>query len=235
MPTILSEERVEIDFADIVVTESHAGDVAGIILRTRERSSGVHVSGITKHIALSTGVLKPYVKGGGVGSTRTVEVRNGEVDEEGMPLRMALGMAWERWVAGLYVARGMEWQPGEQTVDGISGSIDGYTVEYGIPYVGKGLEEILVVEEFKLTWKSSFHPFLSVKQKLWMWQGMAYAYMWGTRWVRWHVGYVNGDYRMGGFGEPEYRKVLVEFTDKELEGNWRMLVRNRDEKGVVRE
>lgn len=217
MPVILSEESVIITWDDIALSESRSAEIAARILSTGPRTPGVHLSGITRHMALSTGLLKPFR----VGSTQ--DIRNGEMDEEEMPLRMMLGMAYERWVAGLYPE--MEWQPGELSKDGIVGSMDGFTIEdYGT-----------VVDEFKLTWKSSYQPFLSKKNQLWLWQGMGYAHMMETRWVRWHVLYVNGDYRLGGCGEPEYRKILVEFSQKELEGNWRRLVMNRDEEGVVKE
>lgn len=228
MPILLSEEVVKMDWADIQQSEQEAARIGLQASQPSPRSKGIHLSGVLRYIAISTGALKGKV--GGVVST------SGEVDEESMPIRMALGMAWERWVAGLYPE--MEWQPGEVELDGIVGSPDGFTYDASIAGdVARrmGVDSPLVVEEFKCTWKSSFHPFLSKKNDLWMWQGMGYAHMMGTRWVRWHAMYVNGDYRVGGCGEPTYKKYLVEFSQNELEGNWRRVMMNKNEPGVIAE
>lgn len=193
----------------------------------RPRSKGVHLSGVLKYIATTTGML--------------ASCGDGQDFEEDFPLRMALGMAVESWFQALWPA--MNWQPGEVELDGVVGSPDGYTDEYA--YKDSRLVSTLNVEylatilalidEFKLTYKSSRDRHKNITAEwLWMRQLMSYVFMWSQMYGqklnhgRLHVVWLNGAYEKFKFGEPSYCTYLIEFSDRELEENWRMVVASRD-------
>lgn len=94
----------------------------------------------------------------------------------------------------------------------------------------EGLIGSLVVEEFKLTWKSEYKYGEVVKEALWMWQLAGLCRMMGTRWARLHVMWVNGNYRPP---EPLYYRYRVRFGELELEEFWEHIVMKY--KGEVKE
>lgn len=207
---ILQQTEVKLEFSDI---ERRVIPVMG----ETERSSGYHVSGILRAVAVNSGILILGNSGSGnVDSTKSpASSANSavmDVDEEIMPLRMALGMAWEEWAVGLYPE--IIWQPGERREAGISGSVDGITI-------GAGWNDI--VEEFKCTWKTLRRGI--GEHWLWMKQGQAYCHLWETDLCRYHVCYVNGDYRQRR--EPVYMRYLVQFTEREIQAAWRLIYNNR--------
>ena len=214
MPTLLAENTVQLQFSDLLTR---------VPIRRPSlppaRAVGAHQSEILAYIARKVGWLKP-----------------GEKEEEEYPLLWALGCAWEEWAASLYA--GMEWQPGEVTVDGISGNADGLSDD---PVYGA------VVEEFKLTYKSAVSgaEFLTDKRyRMWQHQGRAYlkGYLGadqeggsgsgsgegsgGGGVVRWHVCHVRNDYHEFG---PVYKQYVVWFSAKEVRETWAMLTRFREE------
>jgi len=137
-----------------------------------------------------------------------------------MPVRMAVGMAWEEWAVGLW-PKTFQWQPGECKRDGIIGSPDGK-----MPRVGGGNWQL---EEFKCTWKSlhKYRDILAPLNRLWIWQMAGYCAMMGLTYARLHVMWVNGDYRPPS---PVYRTYLLRFTEQELEEFWRNVVMaNKDQ------
>ena len=172
----------------------------------------------------------------------TVEDRDDE-----MPLRMAMGMAWEDWAVGLWPD--MEWQPGELCRDGIYGSPDGRSIlrlclKCGTPATEKMREFELecpcggeirgtpVIEEFKMTYKSAFtHPILN--ETLWLYQGGGYCAMTQppdspmvtgylpTEYVRLHINWLNGTYRPPS---PVYATYLIRFEKEWTERLWREVV-----------
>lgn len=193
MPTILSIEEVKLEWDDITKRVLHPTQ------DTEHRASGVHLSGIIRKVAVATGKL-----------------RLGQRSEEEFPLRMALGMAFENWVVGLYPD--MIWQPGEQYLDGISGNPDGMSVlEISPGY------SFLVVEEFKLTWKSRKEDILG--EWMWLTQTCGYANFLGARHARLHVCWVNDNYKPS---QPTYYRYLVEWTEEEILKNWTMMLQNRE-------
>lgn len=109
-------------------------------------------------------------------------------------------------------------RPGEVELDGIVGSPDGYDQSTG------------VLDEYKATWKSAHnaHP-----EQVWKWlvQVKGYCKMLGTTTVRFHVFYINGDYRGSG---PIYRSYLFLFTQLEIDENWSMLVNHAKAKGWLK-
>ncbi len=176
----------------------------------KPRTQGPHAGAIVRDIAICAGLLK-----------------QDDPDELPLPLnrrwlRMAIGFAWEWLVA--HQTPAMVHQPGEMVRNGIAMNPDGVTWMQDIvlpaEVEARGVQGLLV-EESKCTW-------LSVRRDLrykwiWMAQAMAYARGLGTRWVRFHVCYVNGDYRGSG---PIYMVFWVQFTRQELDTTWSLIRRN---------
>lgn len=179
---------------------------------THKRSLGIHLSDILRKIAVSTGQLRD------------------EDREDEMPIRVFLGMCWEQMAARLY--SDMVWQPGEVKRDGIAGSPDGFTTQHCT--MNPFSTEEWIIDEFKYTAKS-----LRVKgggpddlkdirgEWLWMHQGMGYCNMHPDRpnKVRYHVCWAMGNYTFPI--KERYVRYLVQFSKNELEGNWKMVVKNK--------
>lgn len=230
MPKIVQETIEQIGWDDMHARRSHYAPKP-----VHARTPGLHLSGILRFIAINHKLLKGIdpVTGKWVGD------EDADLLEEDMPLRMALGMALEEWIAPLYPD--MIWQPGELYKDGITGSPDGLSLLGNNDLAAKlakrllgECESIPVIEEFKCTWKSSRHGILEPKTQIWLWQGAGYAHMYGNgcRHVRFNILWVNGDYGKGGIGGPEYRRYLVEYTQQELDNIWSMILKNKDQPGV---
>jgi hypothetical protein len=199
MPKLISETEIRLQWPDL-----REWTVPKRAKKQVERSSGVHVSGIVKYCLTEAGLL-----------TRDDEADEPNSDTPRFLLRMAIGMAWEAWVVGLW--KMIQWQPGEVSLDGITGSPDGITN-------GKGV--IPLLEEFKVTWKSLHTHKDVLRERIWMWQIMAYLKLTGLRLVRLHVLWVNGDYRPP---DPRYTTHLIEFSQKEIDGFWEnVMLKNRD-------
>lgn len=202
MPVLLSQTEIKLEWSDI-----HTRKVRVKAKHSHARSSGTHVSGVIKYVLQTSGLL-------------TVE---DEADE--FPLRMAIGMAWEEWAVGLWPK--MAWQPGEVNLDGVFGSPDGITHD------PRG--KIDTLEEFKATWKSArvggkYSDIL--KQKVWLWQLMAYAKILDLLRARIHILWINGDYQRDfGTGPPAPRYAVYElqFMQEELDRFWtNVILRNKD-------
>jgi len=168
--TILEEVEIKLDYADmdrrIVLPRLATPD--GFILQ-HPRSSGVHMSGILKPLAIAAKQCKAT-----------------DILEDEYPLMWFLGIAWEEAVASLYPT--MDYQPGGICVDGIHMTCDGlnWLDEWGEA----------CVEEMKSTYRSSTFPFKDEWMKLA--QGKAYCHGYGPRIVRWHSCHLRGDYKSFG-------------------------------------
>jgi hypothetical protein len=196
VPRLIAEHEISIQWSDIRGRWRHARPKSA-----DERSSGVHVSQIIKYCQETTGLLSKRTK---------------TVDADDMPLVMALGMAWEDWVVGLYPD--MAWQPGERHKDNIYGSPDGYTL------LDDGTGQL---EEFKATYKSRNTYGDPTKSSLWMWQLAAYCYLMDLTRARMHILWVCNDYRPPF--PPSYRTYEIEFTKKEINDLWKnIFLKNRD-------
>lgn len=191
---ILEERCVTLDWADINGRVTHPEPAK------EPRSSGYHVSGILRQVALRSNHLnKKYAV----------------QDPDDMPVCIALGFAWEAWAVGLY--HNMIWQPGSRCKDDIHGNCDGLTM-YNI-----GGTEVKIIEEFKYTLKSQRSHRISAQ---WMWieQVKSYCVLHNARFVRFHIMWAAGTYRPP---TPLYRTYLIEFEQKELDENWDLLLKNR--------
>lgn len=184
MPVLLEEKEILLEWTDLDKRVPKTRASSG------QRSSGVHLSGIIRPTLEIAGYLDIYDK------------------SEEMPLVVMLGMFFEEGIVTLYPD--MIWQPGEVTLDGITGSPDGLT--------GRQLEE------FKFTTKSQYsrQGEAILQERLWMWQLSGYCHMMGLTQARLHVFWSRGDYKLKWF--PVYYTYTIEFTKAELARFWRNVI-----------
>ena len=208
---LLSQVEVKLEWSDLNEMVFHErGNGA--------RSEGVHVSGILKHIALKMNMFKEEDK------------------QDEFPLRMLLGMGFEEQAARLYES--VWWQPGEYALfEGEEGG-----AVYGWP---DGLEAVeqeeryerlpstdWIVHEFKYTGKSMKGGEDIRGEWLWMQQVMAYVNMLRARGLYSNKGMFHICWKYGDYNYPlteRYVRYLVEFEEKELDGNLKMLRAHRSE------
>ena len=198
MPKLLEETEIRLELADLVRMTPLHKPTRNGVVVEPARSEGVHLSDILRYIAVKSHMLKP-----------------GEPLENEYPLRMAVGLAWEWFCFALYPS--VCHQPGEIEVDRVFMSPDGFADDIGPQ-----------IEEAKATWLKTMNGDALLEKALWLWQGMGYAKALSARLVRWHVLYVNGDYNWHRGGEPRYIRYLVEFSQAEIDSNWRMVLGSRD-------
>lgn len=125
------------------------------------------------------------------------------------------------------VASGNLIRPGEIELDGITGSPDLLDLSDGVVGI-----------ETKMTWKSSrkldtsSKPAIleSLDKHFWAHkiQCMSYAHMLSTNLYQLHYFFVAGNWRPP---VPCVKAIQMEFTSKELEGNWSMIVRFARDRG----
>ena len=167
---------------------------------TQPRTSGIHLSGVIAHIAQLTGKLDKDDESPIGFSLET-------------KLMMALGLAWEDWLA--HHLPHVEYHFGEIEMDSILCTPDGLDIANDTLY------------EFKTTRKSSFKV-LDGYDRQWMWvaQNMGYLKMLGWRKCRQMIYFINGDYRPM---MPEFVTLGIEYTQAEIDSNWRLMLKYRDE------
>ena len=140
----------------------------------------------------------------------------GGITEE-VRYRFHMGFLWER-MAELAWQDHLGWRPEEIEVDGIALSPD---------YIH--IRNSLVVRELKATWRSSKHP--PEENLRWMLQMKAYCYGLQTRYADLYPFYVNGDWKPP---VPTFLGVYqFEFTERELEENWNVMLNHAREKGML--
>lgn len=125
------------------------------------------------------------------------------------------------------VASGNLIRPGEIELDGITGSPDLLDLSDGV----RGIET-------KMTWKSSRKLDTSSKPAIlesldkYFWahkiQCMSYAHMLGTNLYQLHYFFVAGNWRPP---VPCVKAIQMEFSNRELVGNWKMITDFADSRG----
>lgn len=197
MPTLIEERDVRLERSDLmrrIVLPRNVGPDGFII--PPKRSPGLHASGLLKYIA-ETSRITSYLE---------------QISEDELPLKWALGLAWEEYAASLYP--NMVWQPDEIHKPLIM-NVDGLTAgDYS-----------LVVEEFKFVRAKKMETtrFLDPRVNwLKLQQGMIYCLGWGTDLVRWHI------MNVIEWPEPLYTTYLVRFEKDELISTRRMIEVNRE-------
>lgn len=164
------------------------------------RSGGIHLTDLVDHILVSQGT----------------KYKDSDWDKSSL---FEAGFTWEQVLEdGFRARREPVLRLEEITLDGVAGSPDGYDFRNSELY------------EYKLTYKSQGKFALS-EQYRWLMQGKGYLKMLSepenpVRRINWIVFFVMGDYRGSG---PRCVRYTVEFTDMEIEDNWRMLMNAKKE------
>lgn len=174
------------------------------------RSSGVHLSGIIKHLAVQHGIYGEEL------------LTDTKFDETTL-LRFHTGFAWEHWCAGILktLIPTFIHQPGEIVCDGIYMSPD------GIAFADDSAE--IINHEFKATWTSPTKTPIQERYP-WLWsfmgyaKGLAHAFGVPCTTTVVHPLYINGDYRDR---RVIYDPVTLVFTQEEIETNWRVMLAGR--------
>jgi|SRR5579863_560691 len=179
-----------------------------------ERSTGLHLSEIIRRAAYKLRLLTPD-------DDQTEEEFFDFSQVKRIPqLRMHLGIAWENYISQLLPQKPghtLMFHPGELYLSDIAMSPD--AIEFGP-------DGQVIIHEFKCTWKSS----RGIIDKQWMWltQIKGYLKAVGGNHARLHVFYVRGDYAASW---PEATTWELEFSDRELDDNWEMLL--REARGLI--
>lgn len=190
---------------------------SGVPERPFFRSKGVHLSDILQRINRESGRLKEKI----VFGRNTFD----PIDDD-LPMCMALGMSWETMVMQLnpWMTR-----TGELHKDGIAMSPDAVELNCRRHLLSPHKIVPVVLDEIKLTWKSSSRGL--EEHFNYLQQSKAYCYALGTVYCRLHVTHVCGNYKFGesDAGGPHYMQHHIEYTPWELQTNWNEIVRKRKE------
>lgn len=145
---------------------------------------------------------------------------NGGHGQSALLTKISLGLALEDWF--MPQQAGVEYHPGEIEYDDVIGSPDGLK---WMPML-----ECWCVHECKLTWDYAGSDVCG--KDLYLSQVKAYCKMLTTRFAKLHVVYVNGYMAAGGrrakAGMPAAFTYALEFTQSELDANWKMLKVTQD-------
>jgi len=194
MPKLLEQKEIRLDWSDIANRRYRKP-------KKLKRSTGVHLSGVIKYC-----------------------LGLGDQDPDEMPLCMAVGMAVEDWLIGLWPE--IEWQPGEMVRDEVYATPDGKSlISLDEPFI----EEARCIDEFKATWMSRrTHGADITKETKYMWQLAGNCHMADCTYARLHVLWVCGEYKFGP-PKPEYFTYLLQFSEEELTKFWRgVVLANKD-------
>lgn len=166
------------------------------------RSGGLHLTPIIRDIE------------------RTIKPQEDWVSQEELAFFGAGGFMWERVYSIAHrdsVESGDLVRPGEFTLDGVTGSPDLIRVS----------DWTLI--ETKCTWRG-LRKWGSLEKNFWSWltQVKSYALMVGTNVAEIHVFFVAGDWRPP---IPCVRSIRLEFTDRELQENWSMILGHAKNRG----
>jgi hypothetical protein len=180
------------------------------------RSSGVHLSGIIKKLAVAQGIYPSPTPGAILPPRRHREIK------------MIIGLAWEDWLAPRLATQfpDFEYHLGEFELDGIYGTPDAIHID---PETGR-----LILHEIKATYYSSkqlteFSP--TGKLSPWLWQTLGYLAMLSVAYsapcttVILHPNFLCGNYT-GGMN-PDYLPVQFDFTRDEIMTNWELMLANK--------
>lgn len=136
-------------------------------------------------------------------------------------MAMGIGFLWERVLSDQILKAlhdaGKLIRPGELHVDGIYMTPDGYNTDH-------------ILCEYKATWKSTNHQIDSSKYWRYWTQIKAYCYALKTMRARLYILHVMGNWRNSG---PIAKAYEAEFTKRELDDNWKMIVSHAKKKGML--
>jgi hypothetical protein len=184
------------------------------------RTQGVHISKLISMIATEMGILKPEY----ADDLDMLSIK--EITDQVSILRMSIGLAWEEWYFSNVLSKlGVIHHPGEMVIDDIYGTDDGQSLDVTVT---QKLGFKTVVHECKATYKS-----LNTVKNLdsqWMWLSQIKAYCKGrdTLHAMLHVLFLCGDYVFPI--TPQLRVWQLEFTQQEIDENWKLIRDYRDSK-----
>lgn len=169
----------------------------------------VHVSELVRRVAVTVGDLDDK-----------------EFDPDEDHPMIASGLAWEeywqRWMAKQ--VQHFQPHPGRFEVDRVVGRPDGMSVDD---------DGIVWVDECKFTKKSANQetndPLRSKKWGMWRRQIMAYIKLTGADQARLWALHINGTYEKAKFGQPLFLEYRFEFSEREIEDNWLVLLAHKRE------
>lgn len=210
------------------------------------RSEGVHLSGIIRCIATDAGILKPeWAEELSLVDTRIITDQTAIV-------RICMGLAWEEWYIHTQLPEVVD-HPGEMQLDGVYMTPDGEELITLILDRRKRYKQ--KIHEVKLTYKSlntvsvgnendkrqgvrwdtydgitidtaEYPTGPLTSQFMWLAQGKGYCKAAGTNLWALHVLFACGDYQYPL--TPVAYRYDVEFTQKELDDNWQLMIDSRD-------
>lgn len=182
---------------------------------SQPRTPGIHLSGILRALALSTGVLKTDPDEIPLDTLITTTAQS-SVGTTTTLMRIICGYAWEEWISRQLPG---SFHPGEYEYSGILATPDGIEFRESRPPL---------VHEIKATYKSSNKSMED--QTMWLWQAAGYLRIISEHYQEpctqcvFHPLYLRGDYH-DRF--PLYEPVLVEFEWAEIESYWAMIERHK--------
>ncbi|MCD6150021.1 hypothetical protein J7J13_04565 [bacterium] len=139
-----------------------------------------------------------------------------------MQLTAEIGLLWEN-VLSMAMRDKYATRPPQICEDGIWMSPDGIGPDrpdlFDIP---PGQEVPLIVEEYKVTWKSTRNSLAD--EFRYMAQVKSYCHAVGTPVAVMQVFYIMGDYRGSG---PLYKVARFVFSEAELKANWDMILKEK--------
>lgn len=218
MPTLLSESRLIVEFADLALRHPIKRPSQPL-----ERADCAHQSDILSFIARKINKLGDY-----------------EQLEEDIPDRMLMGQMWEEFYFSM--VPDTIWQPGEMILDGIAVNADGLAVfDTGTEFGGVDYSDVPYFEETKCTEKSARSGERFLEEWMWMHQGREYAkvYLPEADWYvgKWTILYYRGAWSkgtvapagVGMFKGPLIMQYVVQFTKAEVDQTHKMLLANLGE------
>lgn len=158
------------------------------------------------HLTSIISYIEDTIRSGGYGKKRA-----GFKD---LSATMEVGFLWEEVLSMAYAKRYTQLHTKEIEEDGIIMSPDGYGPD--------PLGSSMVLEEYKSTWRSSRRDPLD--EWKWMTQVKAYCYAMGLNTAVMRILYIVGDWKGSG---PEHIVARIEFSNEELEDNWKMIVAHK--------
>ena len=164
------------------------------------RQPGLHLGDVIRSLSETLGT-NPGRKGGG--------------GFQDMKLTAEIGLLWEDMLS-LIMGQRYAMRPSQMVRDGIWMSPD------GIGYDPDG-QYPMAVEEYKATWQSTRR--CPSENWRYMTQVKSYCRAVGTPCAIMRIFYIMGDYKGSG---PIYRVSRIVFDPRELEDNWRMIVRHAE-------
>ena len=175
-----------------------------------------HLHGLDETISHSTGNRSPGLHISDIYTSLARALDPKRYAEEMGPntVKMAMGLAWETHLEKvLERAQIPAPRPPEQlTLEGIAFNPDLLLTED---------PSRMRVGEIKLTYMSESDSLIDSKFAKWLWQAMAYCYHLEVPRARFYVLFVRGNYKDPN---PTFRAYDIEFTGRELQENWQMLL-----------